>query len=168
MKASELIEKMIEELEDTVTEEDNISFYNKVFNSIEIEEEDYEYYIDVENEYYITPDMVIKKLVSLIADDGDFEVSSIRTDENGEVEVLECVEETIEDLEEEARNYALMKYYEDLSEKQVEEIIENYNYFEGTVSLEKCVDNLLNKNVYEEEDEEEDYYEDGEMISLFA
>ena len=112
MKATELAKNLIENYK-----ENEYGFYNDGFTEIEINDNDYDMVDDPDKKYSVTPNVVVDELIDCIGQNGDFTVSRVITDDDGNVEVYELNKSEIDEMYDiENINEELVEHIKELSD----------------------------------------------------
>lgn len=159
MKATELAKNLIENYK-----ENEYGFYNDGFTEIEINDNDYDMVDDPDKKYSVTPNVVVDELIDCIGQNGDFTVSRVITDDDGNVEVYELNESEIEEMYEydiENINEELVEHIKEVSDNiydydinddeicQVYEIIED-DFLEKSENYDNDMDDLFGDEEFED------------------
>ena len=157
MKATELAKNLIENYK-----ENEYGFYNDGFTEIEINDNDYDMVDDPDKKYSVTPNVVVDELIDCIGQNGDFVVSRVITDDDGNVEVYELNESEIDEMYDiENINEELVEHIKEVSDTiydhdinddeicQVYEIIED-DFLEKSENYDDDMDDLFSDEEFED------------------
>ena len=157
MRATELAKNLIENYK-----ENEYGFYNDGFTEIEINDNDYDMVDDPDKKYSVTPNVVVDELIDCIGQNGDFTVSRVITDDDGNVEVYELNESEIEEMYDiENINEELIEHIKEVSDTiydhdindeeicQVYTIIED-DFFEKSENYDDDMDDLFSDEEFED------------------
>jgi hypothetical protein len=157
MKATELAKNLIENYK-----ENGYGFYNDGFTEIEINDNDYDMVDDPDKKYSVTPNVVVDELIDCIGQNGDFTVSRVITDDDGNVEVYELNESEIDEMYDiENINEELVEHIKEVSDTiydhdinddeicQVYEIIED-DFLEKSENYDDDMDDLFSDEEFED------------------
>ena len=157
MKATELAKNLIENYK-----ENEYGFYNDGFTEIEINDNDYDMVDDPDKKYSVTPNVVVDELIDCIGQNGDFTVSRVITDDDGNVEVYELNESEVDEMYDiENINEELVEHIKELSDTiydhdinddeicQVYEIIED-DFLEKSENYDDDMDDLFSDEEFED------------------